>query len=109
MELREKVAALTNSVDLLKKESIKKEVRIIILEKNINEMEGDRSCLLRQHIGTIVQNNNLKKSLEDRNVEIIEMKSKIEEKSDEKLKEGVKKYEKLAEDLKNTRLILYIT
>ena len=95
MELREKVAALTNSVDLLKKESIKKEVRIIILEKNINEMEGDRSCLLRQHIGTIVQNNNLKKCLEAKNAEIIDTKSKIEKKSEsnQKLKESVKKYE----------------
>ena len=54
-QLRQKVAALTNSNDHLRKEVITKEVRLIILEKNIKEMEGDRSCILRQHIGTIVE------------------------------------------------------
>ena len=80
IQLREKVTALTNSNDRLKKENIKKEVTIIIQEKNIREMEGDQRCLLRQNIGTIIQNNKLKENLEEKNIAIVDLKSEIEKK-----------------------------
>ena len=62
IELREKVAAFINSNDHLKKENIKKEVKIIIQAKNISEMEGDRSCWLRQHIGSIIEKKSWRKT-----------------------------------------------
>ena len=92
---------MTNSNDRLKKENIKKEVTIIIQEKNIREMEGDQRCLLRQNIGTIIQNNKLKENLEEKNIAIVDLKSEIEKKK--------KENERLLGEHENTRLILYIT
>ena len=74
IQLRQKVDALTNSNDHLKKEVIKKEVKIIIQAKNIKEMQGDRSCLLRQHIGTILEKNKLKETLVDKTIPLLILK-----------------------------------
>ena len=118
LELRKMVAALTNSNDHLRKEVIKKEVRIIILEKNLSEMEGDRSCLLRQHIGTIVENKSkvadLKKDISEKTKEIGELKESFKNEVQYKttiadLKNQIvaknDKNEKLSRKLENTRLI----
>merc|ERR1719427_2430831 len=106
LELRKKVAALTNNNDHLRKEVVTKEVRIIILEKNIKEMEGDRSCLLRQHIGTIVENNKVKESLEVNKSKVADLKKEISEKTKEvgELKESFKnevQYKTTIADLEN--------
>ena len=118
LELRKMVAALTNSNDHLRKEVIKKEVRIIILEKNLSEMEGDRSCLLRQHIGTMVENKgkvaDLKKDISEKTKEIGELKESFKNEVQYKttiadLKNQIvaknDKNEKLSRKLENTRLI----
>ena len=118
LELRKMVAALTNSNDHLRKEVIKKEVRIIILEKNLSEMEGDRSCLLRQHIGTMVENKgkvaDLKKDISEKTKEIGELKESFKNEVQYKttiadLKNQIvaknDKNEKLSRTLENTRLI----
>ena len=60
---REKVAALTNSYDLLQRENKMKDFLIRDQAERLNKLEGDQSSLLGQHIGVLVDKNVLKENL----------------------------------------------